>query len=95
VLAAISQTQLIKIDVEAEKFCLVVKGGRSLLDQRSNAAADCSHTQNGERLEGNTVYRDSCSSGQQCTSIHRGLDRTTGNEEYVIVPEGNILALAT
>jgi hypothetical protein len=95
VLAAISQTQLIKIDVEAEESCLVMKGGGSLLDRLSNATADCLHIQNGERLEGNTVYRDCCSSGKQCTSIHRGLDRTTGNEQYVVVPDGNIMSLAT
>ena len=39
-LAAISQTQLIKIDVEA-----VVKEGRLLPDQLPNTTADCSHAQ--------------------------------------------------
>ena len=47
------------------------------------------------RLEGNIVYRGSCSSGGQCTSVQRCLDPTTGNEEYVLIPDGNIVSLAT
>jgi len=35
----------IKIDVEAEECCLVVKRGRSLLNRLSNATADCSQRQ--------------------------------------------------
>ncbi len=47
-----------------------------------------------ERLEGNMIYRGGSNSGNQCTSVQRGLDCTTGNEEYVLVPDGNILSLA-
>ena len=45
VLTAISQTQLIKIDIEAEECSLVVNGVRSPLDPLPNTTADCSHTQ--------------------------------------------------
>ena len=41
------------------------------------------------------IYRGGSNSGNQCASVQRGLDRTTGNEEYVLVPDGNILSLAT
>jgi hypothetical protein len=70
----------------------------------SNASAGYSHTQTPRtirreqrenRTSGNTVYRGSCSQANQCTSIQGFLERTTRNEEYVIVPEGNILTLAT
>src|ERR1700694_1266006 len=46
-----------------------------------------------ERL-GNLVYRGTCSDANQRTRIQRFLDHTTGNEEYVLVPEGNIVSLA-
>jgi|SRR5580658_89409 hypothetical protein len=48
-----------------------------------------------EPLEWNTINRGTCGNGNQCTSTERGLDRTTGNEEYVLVSYGNILSLAT
>ena len=41
------------------------------------------------------IYRGASNRGNQCTSVQRGLDRTTGDEEYVLVPDGNIVSLAT
>ena len=46
-------------------------------------------------MSGNTVYRGTSSNADQRTSIQRGLDRTAGDEEYVLVPDGNIVSLAT
>jgi len=48
----------------------------------------------GDRLEGNMIYRGGSNSGNQCTSVQRGLDPTTGDEEYVLVPNGNVVSLA-
>ena len=65
------------------------------LGQLSDAAADCLHTRHRERLEGNTVYRDSCSGGEKRTSIHRALDPTGRNEQYILVPDGDVVSFAT
>jgi hypothetical protein len=46
------------------------------------------------RLERNTVYRGSCSGAQERTRIHRGFERTTRNEQYILVPNGNIEGFA-
>jgi hypothetical protein len=66
---------------------------RVLLDQLSTQPQIVCTPTHRERL-GNTVYRGTCSDANQRTRIQRFLDRTTGNEEYVLVPEGNIVSLA-
>jgi len=48
-----------------------------------------------EPLEWNTINRGGCGKSNQHTSAERGLDRATGNEEYVVVSYGNIVRLAT
>ena len=90
-----TSTLRLKIDVGDEECCIVVKGGRSLLDQLSTTQTRTACTpRHRERLR-NTVYRGTCRNANQRTRIQRFLDRTTGNEEYVLVPDGNIVSLAT
>jgi hypothetical protein len=92
VLAAFSQAQRIKVHGKTEECCLVMKGGWPLGDQQSNANRPYAHAL--ERL-GNTVYRCSRSNPNERASIQRFLDCTTGNKQYVLVPDGNIVSLAT
>jgi hypothetical protein len=64
-------------------------------DQPPKATRTVRTSRHRERLKRNMVYRRASNRGNQCTSVQRGLDRTTGDEEYVLVPDGNIVSLAT
>ena len=75
--------------------CAILKEAGRLLNQLSNTAPDSSHTQHRERLKRNMIYRGGPNRGNQCTRVQRGLNSTAGNEEYVLVPNGNVLRLAT
>jgi len=46
-------------------------------------------------LERNVIYRGASHSGNQSTSIQRGLHTASRNEQYVLVPNRNVLSFAT
>jgi len=83
-------------DASSHRLSVFHKTDRNAPFRNSSNELPCPHTpRHRERLEGNTVYRGTRSNANQRTSIHRFLDQTTGNEEYVLVPDGNIVSLAT
>jgi len=53
------------------------------------------YTRTEHGISGNTVYRGTGSNAEERAGIQRGFDCTTGNEQYVLVPDGNIGSLAT
>src|SRR5579864_7118492 len=47
------------------------------------------------RLERDAIDRDRCSGGDERAGVHRALDSTSGNEQYVKIVDGDIPNLAT